>query len=289
MNKHEQQINHTGDAGITLIETLVSILLSTLIIGASLTQYFHTTWQAHDNEVRTETEELARTIADRMAFDIRMIGAGMPLGQDGFPIGGVGLSDAPLPVLTSSTTTELYMRMNERGERTVLTADFDADSDNDIAVSDASDFDVGDTIYISNLTVGGDDGVEATITSVVSDTIDLATPFIATAGVVFEAGSVVNRVTELTYDGAATDGISRQDATVTVTLAPGSSFVIEYVDESGNTLTPPLAESVIGNNLAGIVLTVSVDSQRRLKDGSTYTATAEQSIVLRNLLISRSL
>ena len=59
--------------------------------------------------------------------------------------------------------------------------------------------------------------------------------------------------------------------------------MLEYLDENGAVLTPPLLNTDLVNSLRKIRVTVSVNSSSVLADGSTYTASASQVFAIRNL------
>ena len=52
-------------------------------------------------------------------------------------------------------------------------------------------------------------------------------------------------------------------------------------------LPTPLSESDIANTLTAVRVVVQVDASRELMNGQTFTASAEQTVMLRNLVINR--
>ena len=81
---------------------MVSLTLTSTMLGAILSTYAITTRRAYDEAIVSRTNEQSRLALDLIGYDLRMTGAGMPLGQGGFAPGGAGLGDAPLPILTTA-------------------------------------------------------------------------------------------------------------------------------------------------------------------------------------------
>ena len=276
--------------GFTLPELLVTISLSSVVMLALISQYSLSTGLSHDGRVRIATTLQAQAIMQTMGAEIRSLGNGVPFDQSNFQIGDVSLSNPtvtePIDVATS-TTTFITFRLNETGTVYLLTQDFDPSLTQTIFLTDVTGLDVNDPIYLSNSVVSGDEGLYGVITAVdtgaSSVTIDAAT-YVTSAGATFDTGSICEEVPSVTYaspGGAA--GITRDSGFGAVSLGPDSAFVLEYLDENGAVLTPPLLNTDLVNSLRKIRVTVSVNSSSVLADGSTYTASASQVFAIRNL------
>lgn len=278
-----------SERGETLLSALVSLGLVAAIFTATVASFLDSSRRSIDHESVTRAQEESKTLLDLIAFDLRMLGSGMPLGQDDFLIGDVGLGTSPLPVMVDASAGTISFRLNERGTSTVLTAEFDTTVTTSFSVFSDNDFSVGDTLYVSDMTVGGSAGLQGEVTAVGANVISIDAGFVATPGIRFKVGSVVERVALITYDSPNDwSGVVRAtDNGTTITMAPNSTFSLQYVDGTGTELILPLTDAVIANNLTGIILTVNVRGEHPLKDGSVFTATAQQSIALRNLNISR--
>ncbi len=277
--------------GETLMGLLVALFLSSIIFAAAFGHFFDTARRAADHEIMTRTRSQSQTILNLLASELRMMGGGMPLGQTGFMIGTVGLGDAPLPLLTDATNELINFRVNERGETSILTTAFTpSGSTLGFTVNSASNFVSGDAVYISNMTVGGLAGLNATISAILGNNITLNNDYVATGLTTFEAGSVIARITTVTYQSFANwSGIVRTADGTAVVLAPQSRINLEYLDGQGVVLALPLTAQVIAENLCAIRLRVWVRDNAPLKDGTIFTAQAEQTIALRNLVINRPL
>ena len=181
------------------------------------------------------------------------------------------------------------LRLNENGRVAVLTASFTPSAGaRTFQVYSAANFTVGDTIYISNASAGGSLGLKGTITTINGTSITIAAGYITSAGAIFDTGSVVHRVTEVTYDSPADGaGITRNNGSGLIRVVPTSSFLLAYYDSTGAVLTPPLSAATIQNQLCAIGVTTSVISSSKMKNGTNYTSTAQDRIALRNLILSR--
>ena len=136
-----------SESGTTLPELLVGTLLFSILFLAVTSTFLDTTRKSHNNTVVMNTEDEVHTVLDFLSADLRMAGAGMPLGQGSFRIELVALGDAPLPILTSATSSFIQVRSNEAGWDSVLTSDFTPSSGNlSFSVLSSVDLDIGDTI-----------------------------------------------------------------------------------------------------------------------------------------------
>ena len=265
-------VGHDRESGVTLLELLVSLLITSLILGSVVHTITLTSTQAKDNEVISHANEVARAILDTMAFDVRLVGAGMPMGQAAFPMESyapvappgiqwlsttsataqVRLGDAAWPILPGSDATHLYIRLNERGVETVLVNDYDPTTGFTFTVLDVSDFMLNDIIYISDRRENGCAGLRGKVTAIntgakqitISSTDGPNYP----ANTIFGAGSSVNRVSTVSYVSAGgADGIqmaiSDYDPTLR-SLYPDSSFSLVYKNRtSGAAMTMPTTAS----------------------------------------------
>ena len=280
--------NLSSEQGFTLLELLVALLISTVLLGNITSTIMTSTRQYHDQKVRTKTNENAHLLLDTLSYEVRMLGTGMPLGQEDFDMLDATLNNAPLPILTTASGTYLQIRLDEVGTEAIVVASYTPSfTSRDVDVDDASDFSVGDTVYISNRTNGENGGLQSTITAINGNTITIDNAYNATPAVVFDVGSLLHKVDTITLDSTPS-GITRQRGAETpVVLLPRSAMTISYFDEDGNTLTPPLSISQIRNDLMRIRIQITVDSRVALKNGVTYTADTQQDIFLRNLHLAR--
>ena len=66
-------------------------------------------------------------------------------------------------------------------------------------------------------------------------------------------------------------------------LGAGSTMTLEYLDQSGAVIALPLTLQKLAGLLRLIRVTVTMPSTKKFSDGSIYTATAAQTVGLRNL------
>lgn len=276
-------------AGFTVLEMLVGVfLLGVLFLAVSRT-FFDTTRRAHDHSVVTHTEESARTLLDFIGYDIRMSGAGMPLGQAAFTTTDLSLGDAPLPILTTVSGSSITLRINETGKNTVLTSDYTPSSSNlTMSVMSTEDLTVGDQIYISDMVRGGAEALRGYVDAKTSSTVTIRSDYVVSPAASFSAGSILTRISDVVYDSPDDwSGITRDNGDGTVTLATNSRFGITYLDGDGNELALPLTAAVIVDQLAAVELQVRVQSRQPLKSGEYYVADARQRIALRNVNLNK--
>ena len=271
------------------MELLCSISIMSVIMVSVVESMLDTAHRSWDHKLITTTEEQARAIFDMLAYDLRMMGSGMPLGQASFKISDGTLGTASLPILLDATSTYVSIRVNETGKDTVLTSDYTPNSTNlSFTVLDPSDFSVGDSIYLSDMLRGGSEGLAGTISSISGDTISIDSSYVMSEGAAFTKGCTASRVTTVTYNSPSDwSGITRNNQRTTEVIAVQSTFSIRYLDGSGNELTLPLTAAVIDDSLAQVELTISVRTTNPLRDGSIYTAILLKRIALRNLNYNR--
>ena len=275
--------------GFSAIELMASLVIMSTLFVSVTSMFVATTRRSHDNGVIMEADERARELLDLLAYDIRMAGSGMPMGQASFAVGGTGLGDAPLPILLSATASSITLRTNETGKNTVLTTNFTPSSTaltfDVLSVEDLYD---GSVIYISDLIRGGTQGLRAVIDSISGNSITIDSGFITSSGTSFSSGCTVTRITDVTYTSTdLTAGITRDNGEGAITLAPKSLFVLSYLDGSGNPITLPLTDTAVSTQLTSINITVQVAARTNLKDGSSYIATVAERVALRNINLNR--
>lgn len=273
-------------SGFSLLEVLVCLTIGTMLLGNVFGSMLQTTEHYYNQQIRAKTDERARVLLDLMAFDIRLSGAGLPLGQKNFDISDPVLGQAALPVLLNAESGYIALRLNQRGLTAVLTADYTPSSTSlEFDVVSAAGFAAGDIIYLSNMTVAGKDGLRGEIERIEDRTIVLKADYAATAGCTFKSGSIMASVSTVVYDSG--ERIMRDDGGGPVPLLPKSAFQIEYLDEAGAAMALPLTAITVRNDLTSVRLKVSVVSERKLRHGDYYTGTAEQTIMLRNVVYGR--
>lgn len=275
------------ERGLTIIDMLVTLLLTSIVAGSITSLVYQSTNYYNDHRVKSEVEEQARMLLDVISYDVRMIGSGMPLGQSSFQMSDQSLGSAVLPVMVGATSSDLSVRLSEYGNQSVLTSAFDPAGGTLFNVSDPDRFESGDIVYISNVLLGEGGGVQAEVSNIFSDTIEIAQGAVYSSGITYPAGSEIYQVSNISYSG--TQPAMRGTNGVLTELHPKASISFVYGDQSGVTLVTPLSRSQIADSLARITVTVTVESDRPLREtGELYTVTMDQTIVLRNMLLSRS-
>jgi len=281
--------NTKNERGESLVSLLVGIALASIIMTTATANFVGASRLAKDHQMINRAEAEARSVLDLMAFDIRMTGTGMPLGQAGFLITDTTLGTAPLPVLTTSSATSIAFRMNQNGAMTVLSSSYTpSTTSTTFSVASSTGLATGDQVYISDLSAGGTSGLRGVISSKTSNSITLSSGFVHTAAAVFSSGSSVSKVSDVTYSSTSPySGIFRNEGSGSIVLSPNCEFSASYLDTNGAVLTLPLTATSIQDSLGAIRVTVQVRSTSPLVSGDYYTAVASQTIALRNLNLLR--
>jgi hypothetical protein len=179
-------------------------------------------------------------------------------------------------------------RINEFGASTTLTAPFSAaQGSRTLSVASTAGFSPGDTLYLSNMPVGGTAGLRGSIASVGSTTITLDENFIASPSALFAAGSTVEPVKQLVYEQSQ-NRITRDDGDGPIVLAPQSSVHFTFLDLQGNALTVPLTAEVIKSSLAAVRIQIELQTAAAASSNNTpYSTVTSQTVALRNINLNR--
>ena len=279
-----------AQAGSTLLELLVAILIAAFLLGAAVAGYRQASRTMYDNETIVRAEQEAREILDLMVTDLRTTGSGVPIGLEHFdPLDPV-LGDAPLAVLTASNASALTVRTNSNAVDTLLTADFTpSPAVRIISVEDASKFKAGDIVYVSGATSGGTFGLRGTVENAAATSITISSSFVAAVGATFRARSVIAQVDQVSFtSNSATKVIERTDRNGTVGVSKHGTFSLTYLDANGTELSLPLTALSIAKSLAAVRISVEVEGKRLTGESENYVAEAEQIVSLRNLNLARA-
>jgi hypothetical protein len=275
-------------AGFILLDALMSLFLGAIVLGTALAS-FSSIW-SRSNELRFKAElySEARLMLDMLAFDIRMSGAGMPLGQSEFSSSIPEIGEVALPILPDSGSSKISFRVNELGLSTTLAAPFSPNGGaRTLAVESTAEFSPGDTIYVSNMTAGGTSGLRGTISSLGVNTILLNSTVTTSQEALFPSGSTVEPVKQLVYQQSS-DGITRDDGSGSVLLAPHSTLLLSYLDVRGNALHMPLNAAAIESSLGAIRIQIELrNSSAASAGGSSYSTVTTQTVALRNINLNR--
>lgn len=271
------------------------MMISALILGASLSGYLGLSSLAHDNEIRVLTQLKAQTILEIITPEVRMLGNGVPFHQANFLIDQATLTDSTVtqPILVSNTNQRsLSFRLNEAGETYILTADLDPALQNTVHLSGTQKINQGDPIYITNSTVGQDDGLYGTVGSLSDSSITLSIAREFHPGSIFPAGSLLEVVPVITYSSGDELGpILRQRQGSSEELVTQGRLTFTFINSSGATINLPLlatsAEPFPASaiqNVQSVRVAVEVQSDNLLSATSEpYLATVSQIVGIRNL------
>lgn len=275
--------------GFTLVELMVTMLISSIVILGILGAYTHTVSVAYDQKVKLVAKLQADAVLQTIGAELRSLGNGVPFDQANFQIGENTLTDItvtyPLLIADSDADT-IKFRLNESGRTYILTSDFDPSSTSVIPLTEVQGLTAGNIIYITNSVMDGDDGFYGTIQSVDSGalTITIEATYEVSPGATFVSGSLLEAVNIITYDSPGwASGILRSNGGASITMAQNATMSFKYLTEAGVEVATPLTESALINQIRAIEVTVNVRSTSPLKSGGYYTSTVQQIYGLRNL------
>jgi hypothetical protein len=275
--------------GTVLLDTLMSILVGAIVIGSAVSTFSNMWARSTELRLKTQLHTEARLILDLLAFDLRMTGSGLPLGQTAFRASDPAISQAALPVLPGASASSVTVQLNEMGTSSVISSLFDPSAgDRAIQTNSTSGFAVGDTIYLSDMPKGGSNGLRATVQGISSGTITIAPDYIIGTSAPFPAGSNIEPVKQVTYSNSAS-GITREAGSTTALLAPHSTVTLTYLDSSGSPLPTPLTATSISELLSAVVIHVTLRSAAIDTPDSQqgFTSTTSQTVALRNVNLNR--
>lgn len=286
----EQREFDYAQAGYTLVELLVSMMIGAVVLMGAVRQYFLSVEQARDNQIRTSTFLQAQALVQNIGFELRTLGNGVPFDQAHFQIGEASLSNPTVtePIdIAATTADQITFRVNETGDVFLLTANFYPSINRTAFLTDVTSLQAGDPIYISNSVVAGDDGLYGVIESVdtANSSITIEADYVNTPFSTFDKGSAVEEVRSVIYlNDSVSKEITRDSGYGPVSVAKNATMQFDYLDSSGTALTLPLTNTVVVDSLRAITVTVTVTSTKKLTNTNQfYVATASQTFGLRNL------
>jgi len=279
----------TAQSGSMLLDALTSLFLGAVVIGSAAASFSNMWVRSTELRLKAQAQTEARLLLDMLAFDLRMAGSGLPLGQTSFSSALSSLGQEELPIVAGADGTTATVQLNELGTSAVLTSTFAPSAGNrTMQTSSTAGFSVGDTVYISDMASRGTSALRGTIESLTANSIRVASSYTPSALISLPAGGTIEPVTRVTYANS-TAGITRNGGSGAILLAPNSSFTITYLDSSGNALSTPLSSTAITNSLRAVRLQVSLHTTSGVTTLSTQTfsATTSQTVALRNVNLNR--
>lgn len=285
-----------GSRGFTLTETLVSLVISSVVLSAIVSTYSELTAITTDNQLKVVAQLQAQSVIEMMTPDIRMLGNGVPFHQANFLIAQATLADNTVtqPIIVDSTTAnQIAFRLNESGETYIVTADFNPASSDTISLTSVDKIEVDDPIYLTNATVAEDDGLWGIVQSIdtTAKTVTLKSGKQYSPSAMFLKGTLLEVVPTIIYTSTPSyGGISRNDGWGAQVLTSTGEFSLSYLDSNSSPLTLPLVASSADpfpasaiQNVHAVQIDVRVRTPRQLSDGQYYVASATQIVGIRNL------
>lgn len=286
-----------NEKGFTVLELLVASSLTLVLFSGLMTQFGTASKYLTDLKEMGGTEATARSLLSILGNEIRQIGNGVPFQQPEFRISDPLYDEAGVEnlsptaahpiVLASSTANSITYRINKIGSVAYLSADFDPASSLTVSLVDVASLVVGDPVYLSNASLGEEDGFYGTIASINTgaNTVTLNAAYYRSEEATFGIGSTLEAVAEVTL-AESSGQIIRNSGFGDVVFADNATLSIDYLDKNGNSLTLPLSVLDLESNLGSLKLTVGITTKHVTRElgtpESTYTTTVEQIFGLRS-------
>lgn len=282
--------------GFTLLEMLVTILISSMLLLSVVQGFSYISRIAGDQKIRTTSQLQAQSVLDMITPELRMLGNGVPFHQANFLIAQENLTDNTVtqPILVDGTTEDqIRFRLNQTGETYIVVNDYDPAASSTITLTGVNKIYENDEVYITNSTVGLDDGLWGRVASVntSANTVTLDTGYQYSPGSTFPEGSLLEVVPIITYTSTPEYlGVSRDDGNGAISLVTNGQFKLDYLNSEGDVISLPLEASTADpfpdsaiQNVRAIRITVKVRSNEILSTGNNHIATAVQTVGIRNL------
>lgn len=286
----------TSENGFSLVELLVTTILSSLVIMGASTLYFNSITNYHDRRIKAEAEETAQLILNMMANDIKMIGNGLPnLAQ------WTEDHDEAVPLdQYNSDSDTITMRLSRTGEVDVNSVDVTPNVSGFTITVLNNIFEPGDRIYMNSSTVGDEYGLMGYVASIAGNVLtiegnsnaDTASSFSPSAS--FKDGSLIYNIPFVQYDSPgdwsgitmSVDYLGTDMPSSAVIMAPNTTFEVEYLQSDLNTISQMKAESIM-SELALVKITVFARGNKPLTNGTTYETWAQKYVSPRYMVLHR--
>ena len=286
------------NSGISLVEVLITTLISSVVILAGTSSFVLGTRNYHNIRIKTEVDESANMILNFMANDIKLAGNGLP-NNSGW--NGPSTTHAVPLVAGQATSTQIVIRTSKGSKYTVLRSSLTpANNGFTMDVLDAI-FAAGDRIYINGAPVGKNFGLTGYIQSVSGNTLTItgnaqaATAPAFTASAVFPPGSTVQKIPFVGYRSTDyTAGIDYGESNISAAniswqvMAPNTRFTLEYFNQAMTSQVAVATDANIMSGLAAVRITVYARGAKLLSNGSTYEAWAQKTVGVKFMTVNRA-
>ena len=145
----KNKLNLNSESGFTLVELMVTLLVSSVVILGVLSTYTYTVSIAFDKKIRLVAKLQADAVLQTVGSELKSLGNGVPFDQANFQIGENTLSDITVTyplLIASSDANTLNFRINESGRTFILTSDFDPSLTSVILLTDVQGLAAGEII-----------------------------------------------------------------------------------------------------------------------------------------------
>lgn len=292
------RINKIRDSkGFTLMELLISALISSIVVVGASTIYFLGVTNYHDRRIKSETDETAQMLLDMIANDIKIAGNGLPQTAN-----WNGPSNTwAIPFIADHTdNAKITIRSSKNGKSTLTTAaTTPSNSGFNVSIYEGI-FQAGERIFLNAIGVGLEHAAMGYVSSISGNTLTIAnnqndgTEPAFPVGVTFPTGSMVYSVPYISY--ISTDdwsGIRVWEGSIldesfsgSIIMAPNTTFELEYLNS--NLATVAVNNTNIMNSLALVKVTVTARGTSPLTNGDTYESWAQKTVAPRFLTVNKA-
>jgi prepilin-type N-terminal cleavage/methylation domain-containing protein len=287
----------SDNQGFTLIEMLISAMISSIVVVGASTIYFIGVTNYHDRRIKAETDETAQMLLDIIANDIKLAGNGLPQTANW----NGPTNSLAIPFIADHTdNATITMRSSKTGKVTMTTAAVTPGLFAFTINVEDRIFNTGDRIFLNSMAVGLEHSMMGYVEKAnnkvltISGAEDESTAPSYPSGVVFPVGSMVYNIPYIAY--ISTDdwsgikvwegGILDESFGGAVLMAPNTTFELEFLN--ANLGTVAINNANIMNSLALIKVTVTARGTSPLTDGSTYETWAQKTVAPRFLTVNKA-
>jgi hypothetical protein len=221
----------------------------------------------------------------------------VPFQQSNFLIAQETLSDNTVtqPILVNETDKHVItFRLNETGETYLLAASYNPALHTSVSLTSTAKISTNDHIYISNFTLGMDDGLWAIATNVnhSTKTVVLGGNPQFHPGAEFPAGSMLEVVPIVSYSSEDHFGpVLRDNGSGPQEIVSNGRLTFSFRNASGDEISFPLLATAAHpfpgsalQNIHTVHIRVEVESESLLRGtGQKYVANVSQLVGIRNL------
>jgi Tfp pilus assembly protein PilW len=245
--------NKVAQRGESLIQIIVALGVAGILMGTVISEWVTTTSRAKYLRIRSSLRKEIQQALDLMRFELSLIGSAVPISLPSSS--SLGNSAAPIQVDSTAISASFLINLSGSSTRTRTTA---SGSSSSLSLVDGSIFVSGDYLVLYDDRRENSEVLLAEVTSVSGNSVSLGNISASSGSAEFPAGSYVAVLNPVTYQlGPQSNGIERIEGGNTIAVLTNGSFNLEFLDATGNTLTPPLDLATQTSQLSSIRVSIT--------------------------------